>query len=128
MIAEYRKIRYRIFAYLIFRFIASAKFPLGVPRVWVKPEHQRIVGSCLAAARKKAGVSQDELALRLQKPQSFVSAYERGQRRVDVLEFLAILAALGADPKAVFAEIEAEARLLIVPPKKRAPRKTRSPG
>ena len=33
-----------------------------------------------------AGVAQDELAFRLRKPQSFVSAHERGQRRVDLLE------------------------------------------
>jgi hypothetical protein len=34
-----------------------------------------------------------------------VSAYENGQRRVDLLEFLAILETLKADPLAVFAEI-----------------------
>jgi hypothetical protein len=45
------------------------------------------------------------LAAALGKPQSFVSAYESGQRRVDLLEFLAIVAALKADPVTVFAEI-----------------------
>ena len=87
--------------------------------MWVKPEDQRIVGACLAAARKKAGVSQDELALRLEKPQSLISAYERGQRRVDLLEFLAILDAIGADPKTVFAAIEEQARPLLTKPKTR---------
>jgi transcriptional regulator with XRE-family HTH domain len=73
--------------------------------VWVRPEEQRVVGECLAAARQRAGVTQRELAARLGKPQSFISAYESGQRRVDLLEFLAIVAGLRADPLAVFAEI-----------------------
>jgi transcriptional regulator with XRE-family HTH domain len=73
--------------------------------VWVQAEHYKIVGACLAAARRRANVTQDELAARLGKPQSFVSEYERGQRRVDVVELLVISRALGVDPVALFAEI-----------------------
>ena len=73
--------------------------------MWVRPEDQRIVGECLAAARMRAGVTQREVADRLGKPQSFVSAYETGQRRVDLLEFIAIAGALQVDPRAVFREI-----------------------
>ena len=40
-------------------------------------------------------------ARRLQKPQSFVSTYERGQRRIDFLEFAHVMIALGQDPVAV---------------------------
>jgi transcriptional regulator with XRE-family HTH domain len=39
-------------------------------------------------------MTQQELAKRLKRPQSFVSAYESGQRRVEVLEFLQIADAL----------------------------------
>jgi transcriptional regulator with XRE-family HTH domain len=53
----------------------------------------------------RAGISQRELAALLGKPQSFVSAYENGQRRVDLLEFLAIVDMVKADPFAVFREI-----------------------
>jgi len=52
-------------------------------------------------ARQCAGITQRDLAA----PQSFVSAYENGQRRIDLLEFLAIAEALKADPLAVFAKI-----------------------
>ena len=45
------------------------------------------------------------MAALLGKPQSFVSAYENGQRRVDLLEFLAIVETLKADPLAVVAKI-----------------------
>jgi transcriptional regulator with XRE-family HTH domain len=50
-------------------------------------------------------VNQQELAARLGKPQSFVSEYEHGQRRVDVVKLLVIARALGADPLDLFAEI-----------------------
>jgi transcriptional regulator with XRE-family HTH domain len=73
--------------------------------MWVRVEHYKIVGACLAAARRQANVTQEELASRLGKPQSFVSEFERGQRRVDVVELLAISRALGVDPLDLFAEI-----------------------
>jgi transcriptional regulator with XRE-family HTH domain len=41
-------------------------------------------------ARKKAGLSQAQLAARLSRPQSFISKFERGERRLDVIEFKAI--------------------------------------
>ena len=79
--------------------------------MWIEAEHYRVVGACLAAARKWANVTQQELAARLGKPQSFVSEYERGQRRLDVVELLVIARALGADPLDLFAEITRSAGL-----------------
>lgn len=73
--------------------------------MWVRPEDHKRLGAVLADVREKAGVTQTELAARLRKPQSFVSAYENGQRRVDVLEFILIVESLGADPKRVFARL-----------------------
>lgn len=52
----------------------------------------------MVGARKAAGLTQHALALRLKKPQSFVAKYEGGERRLDVVEFIAISRALGADP------------------------------
>src|SRR6267143_3815871 len=49
-------------------------------------------------ARKTAGLTQHALARRLKKPQSFVAKYEGGERRVDVVEFIAIARALDVDP------------------------------
>lgn len=73
--------------------------------MWVQQKHYQFVGAILVAARERADLTQQELARRLAKPQSFVSAYERGQRRVDVLELIRISEAVGADPTKVFAEI-----------------------
>jgi len=52
----------------------------------------------MVAARKAAGLTQQALANRLRKPQSFVAKYEGGERRLDVVEFVAISRARGADP------------------------------
>ena len=52
-------------------------------------------------ARKKAGLTQQQLADRLNKPQSFVAKYEGGERRVDVVEFLTITREIGAKPEQI---------------------------
>jgi len=52
----------------------------------------------LIEARKAAGLTQVELAERLGEFQSFVSRYERGERRLDVVEFIEVAAAIGFDP------------------------------
>ena len=72
---------------------------------WVPPEHHKVVGAALEAARRRANMTQVELAARLGKPQSVVSGYEAGKRRVDVVEFLLIVRTIGADPVEVFGEI-----------------------
>ena len=38
-------------------------------------------------------------------PQSFVAKYEGGERRLDVIEFIAIAQALGADPFKLLREL-----------------------
>ena len=61
------------------------------------PEH-RALCALLVAARRKAGLNQTELAKRLGRPQSFIAKLEGGERRLDVVEFLAVTRAIGADP------------------------------
>lgn len=73
--------------------------------MWLDQKLYKAVGDALAAARAHAGVKQVDLARRLRKPQSFISSYESGQRRVDVLELVRICEELGADPRRVFADI-----------------------
>jgi transcriptional regulator with XRE-family HTH domain len=73
--------------------------------LWVEAEQYKVVGACLAAARRRANVTQQELARRLSKPQSFVSEYECRRRRIDVIEFLKITQTLGADSIDIFKHI-----------------------
>lgn len=49
----------------------------------------------LRELRRSTGLRQSELAERLGRPQSFVSKYESGERRLDLVELKAICAALG---------------------------------
>jgi len=59
----------------------------------------------LVTARESQGLTQHDLAKRLRKPQSFVSKYERGERRIDVVEFLHIADAIGVDACELLAEL-----------------------
>jgi len=75
-----------------------------VPKsVFTEPYRQLL--DLLVRTRRAAGVSQAELAQRLGRPQPFVSYFERGERRVDVIEFFAIMQALGADPVEAFSDL-----------------------
>jgi transcriptional regulator with XRE-family HTH domain len=47
--------------------------------------------------RKKAGLTQTVVAERLSKPPSYVAKYELGDRRLHLLEYMDIAAAIGFD-------------------------------
>jgi transcriptional regulator with XRE-family HTH domain len=64
-------------------------------------EYDRLI-AFLVAVRHAAGVRQQALAKKLGRPQSFIAKYEGGERRLDVIEFIAIARALGADPVKLF--------------------------
>jgi transcriptional regulator with XRE-family HTH domain len=49
----------------------------------------------LRKIRSEAGLRQVDLAKRLRQPQSFVSKYESGERRLDLLELQQVCHALG---------------------------------
>ncbi len=67
-------------------------------------EYRRFIVA-LTEARMKAGLTQCDLADRLGVDQSFVSKYEGCNRRLDVIEFLRIIAAIGSDPTDVISKI-----------------------
>ena len=60
-------------------------------------EYNRKLQRLLVEARIARGFKQSEVAARLQVPQSFVSKYERGERSLDVIEFLRVSQVLGLD-------------------------------
>ncbi len=61
---------------------------------------QRYAKLCneLIRARHQSDLTQIELAKKLRRPQSFVSKYERGERRLDVVEFIEVAEALKVQP------------------------------
>lgn len=68
--------------------------------------HYRQFAAVLVQARLDAGVTQQELAAQLRKPQSYVSKVERCERRLDVPEFIQFVRALGRDPAALLRDVE----------------------
>lgn len=69
-------------------------------------EYERFL-RLLIDARKAAGITQQALAHTLNKPQSFVSKYERRERRLDVVEFLLVARAIGIDPHTIVTDLGA---------------------
>ena len=69
----------------------------GIRKSLRSPAHL-VFCELMVRAREAAQLTQHDLAKRLKKPQSFVAKYEGGERRIDVVEFLAITRAIGADP------------------------------
>jgi transcriptional regulator with XRE-family HTH domain len=51
----------------------------------------------LTEGRKKAGLTQQELAKMIGKQQSFVAKYEGGERRLDLIELIEISNRIGLD-------------------------------
>ncbi len=60
----------------------------------------------LKEERRKAGLTQAMLAKKLRRPQSYVSKYERGDRRLDVIEFLEIARAIKFDPSEILQRLD----------------------
>lgn len=88
-------------------FMKSGLFHLvrvAVPKSVFTPAYAILLDT-LVETRKSAGITQVELAKKLGRPQPFISYIERGERRIDVIEFYVIAHALGADPRALFDRI-----------------------
>ena len=73
-------------------------------RILQTPGHH-VLMKVLVETRKSKGVTQQELADCLQRPQSYVAKIETGERRLDVVEFVEWFQALNADPKAAVSAI-----------------------
>lgn len=59
----------------------------------------------LTQMREQAGLTQRDLAEKLERENSFVWRIEHGERRLDVVEFFWVCEALGQDAKTVYAEL-----------------------
>lgn len=67
-------------------------------------QHQDFIRA-LREVRRSKGVTQMQLSERLDRAQSYISNIERGERRLDVIEFMALAAALNRDAAELFSEI-----------------------
>lgn len=75
-----------------------------MPKTIFGGDHRHLV-EVLIQARQMSGLTQAQLAESVGKDQTFISIIERGQRRVDVLEFIALAKAMKADPAGLFGDV-----------------------
>lgn len=75
-----------------------------MPRSIHSDEYKKLT-AILLDARRNAGLTQQEVADRLGKPQSYIAKVERNERRIDVVEFISLAKALGVDPARLFSAV-----------------------
>jgi ribosome-binding protein aMBF1 (putative translation factor) len=73
----------------------------------IRSKGQVALCQALVEARIKAGLGQEELAVRLKCHQSLVARIESGQRRIDVVVLVVLARAIGFDPFEVLALVQA---------------------
>lgn len=61
----------------------------------IKVRRRKVLLDLLRQVRLNAGLRQTDVAKRLGKPQSFVSNYESGERRLDLLELKMVCEVVG---------------------------------
>ncbi len=75
-----------------------------MPRSRRSPRQARLQ-ELLTSGRVAAGMTQRDLAQKLKRPQSFVSKYESGERRLSVIELIEVGEAIGVDPRQIVADL-----------------------
>jgi len=71
----------------------------------LRSREHRALCAAIKEGRQAQGMTQRDLAARLKRPHSFIAKIEVGERRVDVVEFIAIARALRVDPAKLIARI-----------------------
>ncbi len=62
---------------------------------WVSSPSYQTAARLLTAARVAAGLTQRQLAARIGRPYTVIANIERGERQIDLVEFIAIARAVG---------------------------------
>ena len=74
---------------------------------WVSSPSYMAAVEVLRRARKEAGLTQRALADRIGRPYTVIANIERGERQIDVVEFIAIARALGIGEAELMARVGA---------------------
>ena len=67
-------------------------------------EHKKL-REILKRERKKAGLRQVDIATRTSRSQAYISKFEKGDLRLDVVDFVRVCQSIGCDPHLVIDEI-----------------------
>ena len=78
-----------------------------MPRT-IRSAGQRALVQILADERKRAGLTQADLASRLKCHQSLIARMESGERRIDVVELIILARSMGVKPEDLTARVATE--------------------
>ena len=81
-----------------------------MPKSLHTPRHLQLL-DLLVNAQKATGMTKAVVARALGRPQSFVAKHENGERRIDIVEFIDITAALETTPANILAKIVRSERI-----------------
>ena len=73
----------------------------------IRTNGQLALVRALVDARQNAGLSQQQLAAKLKRPQSFVARLESGDSRIDVVEVTGLGSIIGFDKDEILSVVEA---------------------
>ena len=73
---------------------------------WIYSEEYQRLCAVLRSLRREAGLTQVQVAAALDVPQSFVSKYESGERRLDVIELGHVAQVLGVTTRTVLERLD----------------------
>lgn len=76
-----------------------------MPRSMFTTDYECLI-ALMADIRKEQNITQTDLALSLGKPQSFISKIENGERRLDLIEMIAIADAMDVEPSDILDRLE----------------------
>ena len=68
-------------------------------------DNRKLFLELMYKARKDSKLTQSKIAHTLKKNQSYISKYENGERRLDVLEFMDAAHAIGVDPVEIISKL-----------------------
>jgi transcriptional regulator with XRE-family HTH domain len=84
---------------------AQSFWTLRVTKSLHSPTYRKLT-ALLVQARRKSGLTQQEVADALKTHQSYVAKVEGGERRIDVVEFMELAKALGVVPSNLLKKLE----------------------
>lgn len=73
----------------------------------IHSQHYRFMIGELVAARKAAGLTQEDVAAQWGRKQSIIAKVETCERRIDTIEFIVLAGIVGLDPVAVTQKVVA---------------------
>lgn len=76
-----------------------------MPKPLRSKRHKRL-RALLKEARLKAGLTQEEVAAALGYPQSYIAKIEGGERRLEVVEFIALCEVIDIKPELILNQLQ----------------------